>query len=387
MKIGFLADVHVGNPKRFGGIVRRGMNERCMDILQVLQNACVESCKRGYDYLVVNGDLFDTSWPEPQLLSRVQDIMKSATEWPDRRPIEFILIVGNHDQQSNGEGDHALGVLKPYATIVETPKLMRLDPGVVELLCVPYRVGVAKEWMPNVLASLVPKAPGKKLGYSKVAHRLLAVHLGIADEDTAPFLRNAHDAIHVEQLSELMAEHNFNAAFAGNWHEAIVWDNPPPVVQQIGALVPTGWDNPGLEGYGGFACYDTETGQHTHEELPGPRFLHVRSVAEAKATLLRASSAGHILYLKITVGPELVPDALAFVAEAKKKKLLREAEVVADKEEAIAAARTTAMVTRSEDSLAASLAAYVEAMQLDDGIPRQAVLDRANGYLTKQGSA
>lgn len=387
MKIGFVADVHLGNHKRFGGMVHRGMNERCLDIMQLLQRVTTKVVEEEYDWLVINGDLFDTSWPEPQILSRTQDILGALQENSKRR-IEVVLLVGNHDQQSNGEGDHALGVLKPFATIVENPQLMRLD-GVVELLCVPYRVGVASEWLDRALVGIVPKATGKAkgTGFSKCAHRLLAVHLGIADENTAKFLRGASDAVHVERLSELMDKYDIKAAYAGNWHEAIVWDDPPPIVQQIGALVPTGWDNPGLDGYGGFATYSTQTG-HSHEELPGPRFVQVRTLDEAQEIEKAAARAQHRLYLKIVVGPELVTAALGWVQEAKGRGTLHAAEVLPDTAQAVAAARTSAMVARSEDSMSASLAAFIGAMPLDEGVSRQRVLDLVVGkYLAKHGSA
>lgn len=70
----------------------------------------------------------------------------------------------------------------------------------------------------------------------------------------------------------------------------------PLVVMQIGALCPSGFDNPGLHGYGTVAFWDGE--RLSWEELPGPRFCTVRSDEEEKAVVAEAAKLGHNLFLR-----------------------------------------------------------------------------------------
>lgn len=70
----------------------------------------------------------------------------------------------------------------------------------------------------------------------------------------------------------------------------------PLVVMQIGALIATGWDNPGLYGYGTVAFWNGE--RLSWEELPGPRFCTVRSDEEEKAVVAEAAKLGHNLFLR-----------------------------------------------------------------------------------------
>lgn len=68
------------------------------------------------------------------------------------------------------------------------------------------------------------------------------------------------------------------------------------IIMQIGALIATGWDNPGLYGYGTVAFWNGE--RLSWEELPGPRFCTVRSDEEEKAVVAEAAKLGHNLFLR-----------------------------------------------------------------------------------------
>lgn len=68
------------------------------------------------------------------------------------------------------------------------------------------------------------------------------------------------------------------------------------IVMQGGALNCTGWDNPGLHGYGTAALWDGE--RLSWRELPGPRFCVTRSDAEEKSVVDEARRLGHNLFLR-----------------------------------------------------------------------------------------
>ena len=68
------------------------------------------------------------------------------------------------------------------------------------------------------------------------------------------------------------------------------------IILQGGALNPTGFDNPGLHGYGTAALWDGE--RLSWQELPGPRFCVVLSDAEEKSVVDEARRLRHDLFLR-----------------------------------------------------------------------------------------
>jgi hypothetical protein len=126
-----------------------------------------------------------------------------------------------------------------------------------------------------------------------------------------------------------------------------------PLILQVGALVPTGFDNPGLKGYGSYVVYDMATNEITIHELPGPRFLKVRSEKESARAKEEAEAMGCNLFIE---------------------------EVVED-ERAEKAVRAAVEKATNAGSLEESVAAYVEGMDLDESVDRKRVLERVLGYL------
>lgn len=374
MRIHAAADVHLGNHRRHGGPLAAGLNERCRQGLDVLWKACAAARADGAAALVIAGDLFDSSHPEPQLLAAVQRTFRA------HEPLQIVVLVGNHDQDSMTPGDHALGPLAEYCIVAESPRVCEFsdNDGAVELVCLPYNPAPAAEWLAPTLAALLPDMP------TPGVRRLLAVHLGIADDETPPWLRGARDAVHVDVLTPLLAEHGIEAAFAGNWHNHAVWDDPGyPAIVQCGALVPTGWDNPGLDDLGGLAAYDTRTSKFDMRFLPGPRFVKVASAEAARAQAILAQRSGMQLYVEARVAPGDVPAVLGECLVLKASGAARGVEVLADMTESKAEARTAAHAARSQATLEESLVAYVEAMPLDDRVERRAVIDRVSRVYLK----
>lgn len=361
MKLAFVADVHLGNHRRFGGPVVAGLNTRARMALDVLRASRVRAEELRADTYIVLGDLFDTSKPEPQLLAETQRV------FDDTGPGMPVLLMGNHDQNSTAPGDHALGPLAPLAHIVEKPSV--LSRGDTDIWCVPFQPGRAFDWLPDALAGLSKQSGGGD------QYRVLTLHLGLQDENTPPWLRNAHDSVPASLVGELCREYDIQAAFAGNWHNPAEWDFDGIKVVQPGTLCPTGWDNPGPD-YGRLYTYDTKRRELTHGVIPGPRFLKVRyGTAKAKFP------ASPMTFVQLVAGADEAQQAAEALAVASGGGQCAGGEVVLDDAEASAAAKTAATVARSADTLAEALTGYVGEMPLPEGVDREEVLALCKQYL------
>jgi hypothetical protein len=342
VKIAWIADVHVGNHRLLGGQLEAGLNYRCQLVVGALRAACAVAVQEKCAYLVICGDLFDTARPEPQVLAAVQVVLA----WASSQGIEVVILKGNHDIVTDAVGDHALGPLAPVARIVEGPVRLLLDS--VDLWAVPFQPGVASEWLPSVLAGMQGDSGAGSPPAS--SPRILALHLGLQDGETPPWLVNAHDSIPVDQLDGLLEKHGIRWAFAGNWHNPEQWEFDTRQVTQIGCLAPTGWDNPGL-GFGRMAILDTKSPKMPRlVEVPGPRF--VSSAEEAQR-----APKGCQVFVRLKGG---TPEA----AEAAVKAGAQHVEVRADDGEAQAALRTAAALARSADNVEEAIANYVATMPI-----------------------
>ena len=77
-----------------------------------------------------------------------------------------------------------------------------------------------------------------------------------------------------------------------------MWGADDRVIMQGGALCSTGFDNPGLHGYGTLAFWDTDEHRLSWQEMPGPRFCVARSEEEEQAIVEEARRLGHNLFLR-----------------------------------------------------------------------------------------
>lgn len=355
--IGLIADVHLGNPRRHGGPLVSGINRRCRQALAVLQRATELAVERKCEALVVLGDLFDTTNPPQQVVAAAQQIFEGAR-------IPVLSLLGNHEQVSTDPGDHALGPLSPVAQVVSEP--LSLVAGGVELLLVPFQPGPAAEWLPGAVEAAGSGGTGKPA--------TLLLHLGLEDGETPSYLRGTHDSVMVGQLADLCSTYEIGSCFSGNWHEhRVVRDDP--LIVQVGALCPTGWDNPGLKGYGRVVFWD---GYRMHsKEVPGPRFLKMEPGENWDSRKTRDCQ----MYVEVRCAPKNVPAALADVREAVEDGVVVAGDVVPDQAVVRAAARSAATAARSADTRDQALAGYVENMELEEGVSREAVLGRVKGYL------
>jgi hypothetical protein len=373
MRIALVADCHLGNHKRFAGASTRSLNQRCRHAIDVFGRACDLAIEEKCALFAVLGDLVDYSRAEPQLLA---EIMREVRERADQ--LRFLLLVGNHEQDSDEAGDHSLGAFGFDATVIDAPTIVPLDKP-HDLLLVPHSAAAP---FPQRLASALASVPSPLAG----ARRILGIHAGVADEETPPFLKGASDSIHVRALATQMQKHGVAMAFAGNWHNHQHWSNPlGPVggfdVVQLGALVPTGFDNPGMDGYGTVAIYDTATGGTALHFLEGPRFLVARGMKELAKLVGGPHPKYQRVYARVEVQKEELQDALKAVNKAKEKGIVFAAEVTVDSTDRIVAARAAAGAARSATTLEAALEGFVSNMHLENDTPREQVMEKCRRFL------
>lgn len=385
--IAVCSDCHIGNHRRFGGPTVASINDRCRMVLAAFDLTCTRVIENEADVFIVAGDLLDYSRPEAPILREIQKSLRRLKE----ARIRTLLLVGNHEQTSTYPGDHALSPLAPYAVIVEQAR--RICIGDAELLLVPFQPGAAKDWLPDAIHAMLTTSEDadEKLASPPASfRRILSIHLGIRDARTPPWLANAADAIDVGVLSELCAEHSISHVFAGNWHDRRAWtrshaNGSSTSILQIGALVPTGWDNPSawdddrLGPYGALALLRDQ--KLSYETIPGPRFVKCRSEKEARAAAAVAKRDGHQLFVSIEAAPEQMAQLATWGAGCAERGEMVACDVLPDQTIAKQEAKNAAAAATGANNIDEALTNFVEHMPLPESLDRQSILRRAKGYL------
>lgn len=239
--IALLADAHVANHRRWGGPVVGGLNVRARECVDTLCAMAAQAWSHAdCDALVVLGDLFDSPRPSPPLVRATIDALLPPAVTPgthhlgDRR---VIIVLGNHDRQTQHDLDHACAAaaLHPQVVVVAKPTLIKLYG--VDLMCVPYQAGLAFDWLTAGLAELAD-GMRNQIVPPLTTRRVVATHLGIWDDQTESFLREAHDAVGVGVVKWLMDMHHISALFAGNWHKARSWAKSDRLIVIPGTACP-----------------------------------------------------------------------------------------------------------------------------------------------------
>lgn len=348
------------------------MNRRCTETLDVLKEALLVAKEWGVEHTIVLGDLFDNVKPAPQLISRVQDCFRNR---------EVSILLGNHDRVSSNYNDHAIGPLREHAKVFD--KTARFHVSESEFLyMVPFQPGPASEWLGKELELLNLHSP--MLADSKCVG--MCLHLGIRSPDISksrPWLADSHDAIDLAVLLAICDRFDIPNVWAGNWHKYRSWRSKSPSVQiyQVGALVPTGWDNPGMEGYGSLILYDNEKeGEFCHRvEIEGPRFLNLPKEIDLEEWTHNFQEKHNLIYARVPVHPACFRLFRELSAELESHApWLAHLDPVVDDEEAKAHVRVAANAARSQDTLDESVYAYFEELQLEN---KAGVLRRVLGYL------
>lgn len=342
MKLAIVADLHIGNHRVQGGAYECGVNERCQATIDVLERALEIAAEEGCEEFIVAGDLFDTAKPPAQLIAPVMALFNWAVS---AKSMTIRLLVGNHDQSSADPRDNALMAFA-YAGLADVISIPTETGGV---LYVPFRAGNMLEWVEECIEGRNP--------------RIIVAHHGIIKHDTPPWLAESQGAVHLEKVKELMARCGAQAYFSGDWHEWFQCCTDDYFIAQIGALCPTGYDNPGDE-YGNLLVVDT--GEPTHvrmREVPGPRFHKVEDQYDA-ARLLDKNPSNYVRCVTGgSVKEELVSDhGRRFTVQKPKAK----------------PAELRASYTGT--SINQAVEAYVKTLELEDA-QRGRVLDGCRKYI------
>lgn len=372
MKLAFVADVHVGNHRRHGGPVESGVNRRCRHVLHALG----EACNRAHDAtFVVLGDLFDSTRPEPQVIRATRDVL-------DTHVGPTLIVMGNHEFCSTGVGDHALGPLEDEergVEVIEETLVFNNPTGTI--IAVPFRPGPARVWLPDELRHV-------NAGVGNTP-RVLCLHLGVEDEETAPWLRGLDDSVHVDLLDEICRAWEIDWVFAGNWHDRRRWELPCGAeVCQVGALAPTGWDNPGTR-YGYVDLLDTRSRERSTKRVSGPRFIHVdlegleRLQATASAKTLRDASkrVDPMLYVQARVEATELDAAASIVQSLVDGGVVAAGEAVADRRAGEEATRQAADDARRATRVDEAIAAWIDAAELHPSVDRAKLRARVERYV------
>ncbi len=279
-----VADVHLANFKQYGGETKAGLNERALQVLGTLEAAW--RLARPSHTFVVAGDLFDSDRPTPQLIAAAM-----GEDVADNR----VFILGNHDATSSRVGgDNAFAPFRSQAgnTVVDAePRTVAVGSyrDRFDMLCVPFGFRVTE-----------------LVDFERSSAPLVVVfHAGIKDSSTPSYLRTSEEAIDVDELTAWMKEHDVCAAVAGDWHTHRAW--PARNIFQVGALCPTGWQNPGIVEYGSVLklTRDNETVRVERLVVPGPRFITVPNEDELRATIESVDYSHHArkLYVRASFPP------------------------------------------------------------------------------------
>jgi len=379
MKFAVIADVHVGNHQGVkGGTYELTMNERCRKVIACLRAARLTAEDQGCVRLYIAGDLFDNEKPTPQMIAAVADALGLA----DSSRAEVYALLGNHDRVSALPGDHALGWLgfSELGKVVTVPEFVVTGDGPHYM--VPFQIGDSHDYLAKTLGALHTEELAAHPNW-EFANRVLFVHMGIRDAIVAaanPWAAVAEDAIDVEKLFALCHEYRIAKVFAGNWHTHSQWtqqwaDGFACTVTQVGALVPTGWDNPGATGYGGLSIYDY--GTVSRIEIPGPRFLTVGSAAELAAL----PSDGANNYVRYRCLPDDVNAVSQLCDAAVSAGQIAVWSATVDVESAKRAALAGARTASDAHTLHTALESYVAAIEVPAGVDRARVLQLCTGAL------
>ena len=366
-----MADLHLANHKRWGSPTRGAvapLNTRAKHVIDVLTNARRAAEARGVTDLFILGDVFDTVHPEPQLIAELSMALASLND------LLVHILVGNHDQVSDAPGDHALIALDGVRNVQvhEKPTIVSPQTGDGHVWMVPYRPGKASEYLPGLVHGLAD-------GHHPTGSQVLALHLGLSDDKTDPWLQKAHDQFPAAEIEPRCGK--FSMTFAGNWHGR---NEVVPNVWQVGALVPTGFDNPGLEGYGSLLITDGK--QVGTIVMDGPRFLKAVGVAGVKEALEQAEKRGSDFPTYVSARCRV--DERPEVEELFELFGHQHHEVLTDKAAVEDAARQAAGAASAAtpDGVRAAIEAYVSKLDLPADIQRELVAAKAVDYVAGVGA-
>ena len=178
-------------------------------------------------------------------------------------------------------------------------------------------------------------------------------------------------------------------ALAGNWHDARRWVSGERAIYQVGSLCPTGFDNPGLDGYGLLVTVDPDTLKVDAEEIPGPRFCKVSSpeeLAELAATI-RTFPAGYSVFVEYQTTPDDLEGAAVRLGALVSEGVLSGWEVVPDRSKSERMAREAAEAASHQTTTEQAVEAYVAHLDLPPTVAKADLAARCIAFLKGRSGA
>ncbi len=368
MKICAVADVHIGNHKRFGGPLVGGLNARCRMAIDVFHEA-VKTADAWNAPLFVCGDLFDVARPAPPVVRAVMDVINAY------RTVEVRIVLGNHDMHTNVGYDDAVSPLEllPNVRIHRADETFDICAGCIGST-LPYGSSDADP-LPRLAERVSAEDEWKPL--NKVDRHIIFGHFGVSDPNTPFFLQGSGGSISAEKALWGIKLWGINSSsikrtlVVGDWHMEGDWKDGNANVIQCGALVPTGFDNPG-HGYGSVVILDTTTSAFTRTRIPGPRFEKHSFEAFEDGDIV---PNGNKTYVSFTAARKNKPAASEKIRELVRAGLIVDGAVAVDGEVQRVTAKAAALAAGSETSIREQVAAYVSKVSLPEGVTRDELLE------------
>ncbi|MFB8794016.1 MAG: exonuclease SbcCD subunit D [Microcoleus sp.] len=195
IKILHLSDIHMGSGFSHGRVnPETGLNTRLEDFANTLSKCIDRAISEPVDLVIFGGDAFPDSTPPPFVKEAFAGQFSRLVD----AQIPTVLLVGNHDQHSQGQGGASLGI---YRTL-GIPKFIvgdRLDTHRIETRSGPVQV-VTLPWLTR--STLMTRSETENLSMGDV-NQLLTEKLTIALEGE---IRRLDPNIPTILLAHLMAD-------------------------------------------------------------------------------------------------------------------------------------------------------------------------------------
>ncbi|NES78750.1 MULTISPECIES: exonuclease SbcCD subunit D [unclassified Okeania] len=195
IKIIHLSDIHIGSGFSHGRInPETGLNTRLEDFISSLKLCIDRAISEPVDLVIFGGDAFPDATPAPYIKQAFSRELRRLVD----AEIPTVLLVGNHDQHSQGQGGASLGI---YSTLgvpgvvvgdrLETHNIQTKN-GAIQIITLPWLTA----------SSLMTKSETESLSMGKV-NELLIEKLKLVLESE---IRQLNPEIPTVLLAHLMAD-------------------------------------------------------------------------------------------------------------------------------------------------------------------------------------
>lgn len=195
IKIIHLSDIHIGSGFSHGRInPKTGLNTRLEDFISSLKLCIDRAISEPVDLVLFGGDAFPDATPAPYIKQAFSAELRRLVD----AQIPTVLLVGNHDQHSQGQGGASLGIYRTLGVpgVVVGDRLethnIQTKSGAIQVITLPWLTA----------SSLMTKSETESLSMGKV-NELLIDKLKLVLEGE---IRKLNPEIPTVLLAHLMAD-------------------------------------------------------------------------------------------------------------------------------------------------------------------------------------